>query len=198
MHHPDGNSSMVLWLLCSILNSDIHYVNGSGAHKIFWELWILPLARSLMLGLALFVEARHQTRAPQNINWLGTDQKWLPCAVFRIKKQKHIFVSVKLFIPITVVFMRLFWAFRPIWLATSISGCSFWLVDTYFWSYFSWLAKSGCQNLKLAWNTFSPFPSFWSPGGVLQVGQIVMILVVRYKFGLILWVGRYIRIWAVC
>ena len=61
--------------------------------------------------------------------------------------------------------MHLFWAFRPIWLAISISGSSFWLVDIYFWSYFSWLAKSSCQNLKLAGNTFPPFPSFWSPAG---------------------------------
>ena len=52
-------------------------------------------------------------------------------------KKKHIFVVVKLIIPITVVFMHLFWAFRPIWLAISISGSSFWLVDTFFWGYFS-------------------------------------------------------------
>ena len=61
-----------------------------------------------------------------------------------------------------------FWAFRPIWLAISISSSSFWLLDTYFGSYFSWLAKSGCQNLKLAGNTFPPFPSFWSPSQSTQ------------------------------
>ena len=60
--------------------------------------------------------------------------------------------------------MHLVWSFRPIWLAIFISSSSFWLVDTFFWSYFSWLAKSGCQNIKLAGNTFPPFLSFWSPG----------------------------------
>ena len=37
-------------------------------------------------------------------------------------------------------------------------------MDTYFRNYFNWLAKSGCQNHKFAGNTFSPFPSFCSPG----------------------------------
>ena len=78
--------------------------------------------------------------------------------------KSHIFVVFKLIIPITVVFIHLFGAFTPIWLAFSISGSSFWPVDTSFLSYFSWLAKSGCQHLKLARNTFPPFPSFWSPG----------------------------------
>ena len=58
--------------------------------------------------------------------------------------------------------MHIFLAFRPIWLAISISGSSFWLVDTYFFIYFSKLPKSGCQNLKLAGITFPLFPSFWS------------------------------------
>ena len=44
-----------------------------------------------------------------------------------------------------------------------------WLVETYFLSYFSWLAKSGCQNQKLAGNTFPPFPSFWSPAYKLAI-----------------------------
>ena len=61
--------------------------------------------------------------------------------------------------------------FWPIWLAFYISSSSFWAEDTYFWSYFSWLAKSGCQNLKLAGNTFPPFPSFWSPGYKQQLGR---------------------------
>ena len=78
-------------------------------------------------------------------------------------KKTHIFVVFKLIIPITVVFMHLFWAFIPIWLTISISGSSFWLMDTYFWCYFSWLAKNGCLNLKLAGNRFPPFPYFWSP-----------------------------------
>ena len=60
--------------------------------------------------------------------------------------------------------MHFFRALRSMWLATSVSVSSFWLVNTYFWSFFSWLTKSGCQNLKLAGNTFPPFPSFWSPG----------------------------------
>ena len=67
-----------------------------------------------------------------------------------------------------MVFMHLFGAFIPMWLAISISGSLFWLMDTYFWSYFSWLAKSGSQNFKLAGNTFPLFPSFWSPGPMPQ------------------------------
>jgi hypothetical protein len=47
-------------------------------------------------------------------------------------KKKHIFVVFKLIIPIAVVFMHLFGAFKPIWLAISFFGSSFWLVDTYF------------------------------------------------------------------
>ena len=56
-----------------------------------------------------------------------------------------------------------FWVFRQIWLAISISDSSFLLLETYFWSYFSWLAQKWLPNLKLARNTFPPFPSFWSP-----------------------------------
>ena len=59
--------------------------------------------------------------------------------------------------------MYLFRDFRPIWLATSVFWSLFWLVDKYFWIYFCWLAKSGCQNLILVGNTFPLFPSFWSP-----------------------------------
>ena len=73
-------------------------------------------------------------------------------------------------------FYASFWAFRPIWLAISIFGSSFWLEDTYFWSFFSWLAKSGCQNLKLAGNTFPPFPSFWSPGSDLGEGRVELLV----------------------
>ena len=46
--------------------------------------------------------------------------------------KSHICAVFKLSISITVVFMHLFWAFRPIWLAISIFGSSFWLLDTYF------------------------------------------------------------------
>ena len=60
-------------------------------------------------------------------------------------------------------FYASFLAFRPIWLAFSLPCSSFWLVDTYFWSHFSWLAKSGCKNLKLAGNMFPLFPPLWSP-----------------------------------
>ena len=95
------------------------------------------------------------------------------CSRF-IEKKSHILVVFKIFIPISVVFMQFFWAFRPIWLAFSISGSSFWLVDTYFWSYFSWLDKSGCKNLKLAENTCPPFPSFWSPEHKLRQNSIFL------------------------
>ena len=48
-------------------------------------------------------------------------------------QESHIFVVFKLIIPITVVFMHVFFCdFRPIWLALFISGSSFWLVDTNF------------------------------------------------------------------
>ena len=46
--------------------------------------------------------------------------------------KSHIFVVFKLIIPITVVFMHIFWALRQILLAVSISGSLFWLVGTYF------------------------------------------------------------------
>ena len=62
--------------------------------------------------------------------------------------------------------MHLLCAFRPIWPAISISSSSFRLVDTYFWSYFSWLVESGCQNFKLAGNKFPSFPYFSSPACV--------------------------------
>ena len=78
--------------------------------------------------------------------------------------KKPYICSFKLINPITVVFTHLFWGFRTFWLATSISGSSFWLVETYFWRYFSCLAKSCCQNLLLAGNKFTAFPSLWSPG----------------------------------
>ena len=100
------------------------------------------------------------SRAPENLKLAGNWPKMAAMCGLQDYKKKHICVVFKLIIPITVVFMHLFWAFRPIWLAISISGISFWLLDTYFWSYFSWLAKIGCQNLKLAGNTFPPF---WSP-----------------------------------
>ena len=96
--------------------------------------------------------------------------------------------------------MHLFWAFRPIWLAFSISGSSFWLVDTYFWSYFSWLAKSGCQNLKLAGNTFPPFPSFLSPGNQYYFFKFFHQLLVVTKphiiylsINLIPWTNQFIQ-----
>ena len=47
-------------------------------------------------------------------------------------KKKHICLVFKLIIPTTRVFMHLFGAFRPIWLATFIFVSSFWLVNTYF------------------------------------------------------------------
>ena len=75
--------------------------------------------------------------------------------------------------------MHLFGGFRTIWLATSISVSSFWLADTYFWSYFSWLAKSGRQNLWLAGNTFPPFPSFWSH--VHNPPQVLYKLTLRWN-----------------
>ena len=102
-------------------------------------------------------------RAPENLKLAGNWPKMAAMCGLQDYQKGHIFVVFKLIIPITVDFMHLFWAFRPLWLAFSISGSSFRLVDTHFWSYFSWLAKSGCQNLKLAGNTFPPFPSFWSP-----------------------------------
>ena len=104
------------------------------------------------------------SRAPENLKLAGNWPKVAAMCGLQNYQKSHIFVVFKLVIPITVVFMHFLLAFRPIWLATSISCSSFWLVDTYFWSYFSWLAKSGCQNLKLAGNTFPPFPPFWSPG----------------------------------
>ena len=119
---------------------------------------IITTAVVNLITLGVFI-----TRAPENLKLAGNWPKVAAMCGLQDYKNKHIFVVFKLIIPITVVFMQLFWAFRPIWLAISISGSSFWLVDTYFWSYFSWLAKSGCQNLKLAGNTFPPFPSFWSP-----------------------------------
>ena len=57
--------------------------------------------------------------------------------------ESHRFVVIKQIIPITVVFMHIFWGFRTIWLAICNPGSQFWLVDTYFWSYSSWLAKNG-------------------------------------------------------
>ena len=41
---------------------------------------------------------------------------------------------------------------------------------------FSWLVKSGCQNSKLAGNTFPPFPSFWSPAKTLCSFITIFIL----------------------
>ena len=43
------------------------------------------------------------------------------------------------------------------------------MLDTYFWNHFSWLAKSGCQILKLAVKKFPPFPSFWGPEPVTDL-----------------------------
>ena len=102
-----------------------------------------------------------RARAPENLKLAGNWPKW-GCHVRspELFKKKTYISSFKLTIPITKVFMHLFWAFRQIWLATSIFASSFRPVDTYIWSYFSWLANSGCQNHKLAGNTF---PSFWSP-----------------------------------
>ena len=90
------------------------------------------------------------------------------CGLQDYKKKVYIFVVFKQIIPITMAFMHIFWALRPIWLAFFISSSSFLLVDTYFWIYFSWLDKSGCQNLKLAGNSFPQFLSFWIPASHLQ------------------------------
>ena len=100
-------------------------------------------------------QGSRQSKSGWELTKSGCDMR--PPELFK----KHMLLVFKLFILITRVFMHLCWAVWPNWLATSISISSFWLVDTYFWSYFSWLAKSGCQNHKLAGNTF---PSFWSPG----------------------------------
>ena len=112
-----------------------------------------------LLGLGLTC----MTRAPENLKLAGNLPKMAAMCGLQDYQKSHICVVFKLMIPITVVFMHLFWAFGPIWLSYSISGSSFWLVDTYLRSYFSWLAKSGCQNLKLAGNMFPLFPPFWSP-----------------------------------
>ena len=104
-----------------------------------------------------------RARAPENLKWAGNWPKVAAMCGLQNYKKKTYISSFKLTIPITKVFMHLFWAFRQIWLATSIFASSFRPVDTYIWSYFSWLANSGCQNHKLAGNTFPPFPSFWSP-----------------------------------
>ena len=102
-------------------------------------------------------------RVPENLKLAGNWPKIAVMCDIQDYQKNTIFGVFELNIPIAVV-LCIFWACKPIWLAFSISGTSFWLVDTYFWSCFSWLAKSGCQNLKLAGNTFPSLPSFWSPG----------------------------------
>ena len=127
--------------------------------------WQIPCSRHKIVDTrsSVLSNSRHKIRAPENLKLAGNWPKIAAMYGLQDKKKTHICVVFKLIIPITLVFMHLFWDFRPIWLAISISGSSFWLLNTYFWCYFSWLAKSGCQNLKLAGNTFQPFPSFWSP-----------------------------------
>ena len=98
-------------------------------------------------------------RAPENLKLAGNGSKIAAMCSLQDYQKSHIFIVFKVIITITVVFMHLFWVSSPIWLAFSISGSSFWLMDTYFWS---------CQNLKLAGNTFPLFPSFWSPDHNLQ------------------------------
>ena len=46
-----------------------------------------------------------------------------------------------------------------------------------------WLAKSGCQNLKLARNMFPPFLSFWSPAFTFSV---------RKESGLVVAIKQYL------
>ena len=110
-------------------------------------------------------------RAPDNLKLAGNWPKMAAMCGLKDYKKKPYTCSFQNIYPYYCGFYQSFLGFRPIWLAFSISCSSFWLVDTYFWSYFSWLAKSGCQNLKLARNTFPPFPSFWSPGAQLHSAQ---------------------------
>ena len=58
------------------------------------------------------------SRAPENLK-IGWERAKTGCHVrfLELWGKKHIFVVI----PDTVVFMHLFWAFRPIWMATSIS-----------------------------------------------------------------------------
>ena len=62
-------------------------------------------------------------RAPENLKLAGNRPKMAAmCSLKDYTKKQHIFVVFKLIIPITMVFMHLFWTLRPIWLAFYISG----------------------------------------------------------------------------
>ena len=64
-------------------------------------------------------------RAPENLKLAGNGPKMAAMCGLQDYQKSHICVVFKLIIPITVVFMHLFWAFRLIWLAISISGSYF-------------------------------------------------------------------------
>ena len=123
----------------------------------------LPSILWAFLTVYIFFALMNITRAPENLKLAGNWPKVAGMCGLQNYLEKAYICNFQTKYPYYQGFYASFWAFRPIWLATSISVSSFWLVDTYFWSYFSWLAKSGCQNHKLAGNMFPPFPSFWSP-----------------------------------
>ena len=108
-------------------------------------------------------------RAPKNLKLAGNGSKVAAMCGLQNHQKTYICSFQTKYPYYRAFFSHLFGAFRAISPATTISCSSFWLVDTYFWSYCSWLAKSGCQNLKLAGNTFPPLPSFWSPGGPTEL-----------------------------
>ena len=66
-------------------------------------------------------------RAPENLKLAGNWPKMAAMCGLQDYQKSHICVVFKLIIPITVVFMHFFWPFRPIWLAISIFGSTFWL-----------------------------------------------------------------------
>ena len=62
----------------------------------------------------------HVTRAPENLKLAGNLPKMAAMCGHQDYKKKHIVVVFKIIIPINVVFMHIFWAFIPIWLAFTI------------------------------------------------------------------------------
>ena len=78
-----------------------------------------------------YIRVGHIRRAglKKILNWLGTDQKRLPCAISRnIFKKKNIYLQFSNYYH---GFYGCFLAFRPIWPAISISHNLFWLVDNF-------------------------------------------------------------------
>ena len=69
--------------------------------------------------------ARGVSRAPENLKLAGNWPEMAAMCGLQDYQKKNIFVVFKLIIPITMAFMGLFWACRPICLAISISGSSF-------------------------------------------------------------------------